>query len=189
MLSYSHFMRSEERQYWKLSFVQLWHNTIPGHLPHRPDDDRHGHPGRRLRRPHQLWQEEERVRGLGPGGSPLKIRQKNGITGKDKCQDMGIGGGGRTRMEGCEGEERSVGGDGEGGRGKRREGSPVGTCSYAATHPELPLTRNIATLQLSYLCNSLQKSTHYRLLVWHLALGRTILNYCKARCQTRSLYW
>ena len=29
----------------------------------------------------------------------MKIRQKNGITGKDKCQDMGIGGGGMTRMK------------------------------------------------------------------------------------------
>ena len=46
-----------------------------------------------------------------------------------ESQDMGIGGGGRTRMKGCEGEERSGRGDGEGGRGKRREGSPVGTCS------------------------------------------------------------
>ena len=45
---------SNTSEHLKMFPSQLWHDPIPGHLPHRPDDDRHGHPRRRLRRLDQL---------------------------------------------------------------------------------------------------------------------------------------
>ena len=142
-------VKSKQRRYFHLPmraketiFPQLWHDTIPGHLPDRPDDDRHGHPWCRLRRPHQLWQEEERVWSFGPGEFQFLIEPTkwyNIQRWMGKC--MGIG---RTRRQGFKGEERS--GRGLWWRGKRKEKGREsgGHWSYATQSCQ---TRNIALKQ------------------------------------------